>query len=177
MQVQEKHLQVSTGNVVSCSGLGHDAVASATRLLEPTDTVHGAVGGLTSFVAMSTHAHVRSVKIVSMLLAFALPPTLIPANTTHMHMGVLDFTEDFRSACLQTPLCHFQHAYQGGFGKIHFMTKCDSASQDAARAWLTASLGVVHDAAHVMALNVPTGVHFFHTGVQRRKYKLGQTKQ
>ena len=45
------------------------------------------------------------------------------------------------------------------------------------RAWLTASLGVVHDAAHVMALNVPTGVHFFHTGVQRRKSKLGQTKQ
>jgi len=151
VQVQEKHLQVSTGNVVSCSGLGHDAVASATRLLEPTDTVHGAVGGLTSFVAMSTHAHVRSVNIVSMLLAFALPPTLIPANTTHMHMGVLDFTEDFRSACLQTPLCHFQHAYQG-LQKIHFMTSCDSASQDAARAWLTVSLGVVHDAAHVMAL-------------------------
>jgi hypothetical protein len=154
VQVQEKHLQVSTGNVVSCSGLGHDAVASATRLLEPTDTVHGALGGLTSFVAMSTHAHVRSVKIVSMLLAFALPPTLILANATHMHMGVLDFTEDFRTACLQTPLCHFQHAYQGalGFEKLHFMTKCDSASQDAARAWLTASLGVVHDAAHVMAL-------------------------
>jgi hypothetical protein len=24
---------------------------------------------------------------------------------------------------------------------------------------------------------VPSGVHFFHTGVRRRKYKLGQTKQ
>jgi hypothetical protein len=154
VQVQEKHLQVSTGNVVSCSGLGDYAVASATRLLEPTDTVHGAVVSLTSFVAMSTHAHVRSVKIVSMLLAFALPPALIDANATHMHMGVLDFTEHFRTACIQTPLCHFQHAYEGAavFQKIHSMTSCDSASQDAARAWLTVSLGVVHDAAHVMVL-------------------------
>ena len=25
--------------------------------------------------------------------------------------------------------------------------------------------------------NGPPGVHFFHTGVRRRKYKLGQTKQ
>jgi hypothetical protein len=32
------------------------------------------------------------------------------------------------------------------------MTSCDTAAQDAGRAWLRLALGVVHDAGHVMAL-------------------------
>jgi hypothetical protein len=157
VQGQDNYLQVSTGNVVSCSGLGENAVASATRLLQPTETVHGALGGLTSFVAMSTHEHVRSVKVVNLLLAAALPPAVIDAHATQMHMGVLNFTEHFQTACMQTPLCHSQHAYASlstanVLQKIYFMKSCDNVSQDSARAWLSVSLGVVHDAKHIMAM-------------------------
>ena len=69
-------------------------------------------------------------------------------------MGMLDFTDNFRTAGIQTQLCHFLHAYEGAavFQKIHSMRSCDSASQDAAREWLTGSLGVIHDAAHISAL-------------------------
>ena len=141
MQVQEKHLQVSTGNVVSCSGLGEHAVSSATRLLEPTDTVHGALGGLTSFVAMSTQAHVRSVKAVSILLDFALPPARIQDNATYMHMGMLDFTDNFRTAGIQTQLCHFLHAYEGAavFQKNYSMRTSIQYSVTVVR-----GIGVIH---------------------------------
>ena len=67
---------------------------------------------------------------------------------------MLDFTDSFRTSCIETQLCHFLHAYEGAtvFQKIYSMSSCDSASQDAAHAWLSGSLGVIHDAAHIIAL-------------------------
>jgi hypothetical protein len=141
---------VRLGEVLSCSGLGDFAVAAATALWQPTETVRGEVGGLTSFVARALHAHVRSVNAVSMLLAFTLPPAVPHARATHMRMGVLDFTDDFRAACNATLLCHFQYAHNGR--GMHFMTSCDTAAQEGARKWLRLALGVVHDAGHIMAL-------------------------
>ena len=141
---------VSTGQVLSCGGLGDFAVAAATALQHPTETVHGEVGGLTSFVARALHAHVREVHASSMLLAFALPPLQLGVNITSMHMGVLGFTDEFRALCQASSLCHLQHVHRGS--GMHLMSSCDAASQDAARAWLRLSLGVVHDAGHVMAL-------------------------
>ena len=67
-----------------------------------------------------------------------------------MRMGTLEFTDEFRAACTATPLCHFRYAQQGN--GMHFMTSCDTASQNAARTWLRLALGVVHDAGHVMQL-------------------------
>ena len=139
-----------TGQVLSCSGLGHYAVAGATALSHTTDTVHGELGGLTSFVARALTEHVRSVHAVSMLLAFTLHPAVPYANATHMRMGVLDFTDEFRASCQAMTLCHFQYAHKGS--GVHFMSSCDTAEQDAARTWLRLALGVVHDAGHVMAL-------------------------
>ena len=141
---------VRLGEVLSCGGLGDFAVAAATALWQPTETVRGEVGGLTSFVARALHAHVRSVNAVSMLLAFTLPPAVPHARATHMRMGVLDFTDDFRAACNATLLCHFQYAHNGR--GMHFMTSCDTAAQEGARKWLRLALGVVHDAGHIMAL-------------------------
>ena len=141
---------VRTGQVLSCSGLGESAVAAATALSHASDTVHGEIGGLTSFVARALHEHVRSVKAVNMLLAFSLPPAVLHTNITHMRMGTLEFTDEFRAACTATPLCHFRYAQQGN--GMHFMTSCDTASQNAARTWLRLALVVVHDAGHVMQL-------------------------
>jgi hypothetical protein len=141
---------VRTGQVLSCSGLGESAVAAATALTHATDAVHGEVGGLTSFVARALHAHVRSVRAVNMLLAFYLPPVEIHANITHMHMGSLGFTEQFRAVCTATPFCHFRYAQRGN--GMHLMTSCDESSQNAARTWLRLALGVVHDAGHVTQL-------------------------
>jgi hypothetical protein len=141
---------VRTGQVLSCSGLGESAVAAATALSHATDTVHGEVGGLTSFVAIALHEHVRSVKAVNMLLVFSLPPAVLHTNITHMGMGTLEFTDEFRAACTATHLCHFRYAQQGN--SMHFMTSCDTALQNNARTWLSLALGVVHDAGHVMQL-------------------------
>ena len=140
------------GEVLSCSGLGASAVAGATALQGPTETVHGELGGLTSFVARALHAHVGRVQTVGMLAAFALPPdaALLAANVTAMLAGRLDFTDSFRAACSASVLCHFQYVHQGR--GVHFLSSCDPATQDAARYWLRMALGVVHDAGHVQAL-------------------------
>jgi hypothetical protein len=141
---------VRTGQVLSCSGLGESAVAAATALSHATDTVHGEVGGLTSFVARALHAHVRTVHAVNMLLAFTLPPAVMQTNITHMRMGTLEFTDQFRTACSATALCYFRYAHHSD--GMHFMRSCDNASQSAARAWLRVALGVVYDDGHVTQL-------------------------
>jgi len=141
---------VKIGQVLSCSGLGQSAVAAATALFDPTDTVHGEVGGLTSFVARSLHEHVRSVKAKYMLLSFSMPPAVLHSNITEMHMGTLDFTEAFKAECTATSFCHYRYAQQGN--GMHFMTSCDALSQNAARMWLRLALGVVHDDGHVAQL-------------------------
>ena len=51
--------------------------------------------------------------------------------------------------CLSS-VCHFQYAYKGS--GMHFMSSCDTQSRQLARAWLTDTLGVVHDDGHVLAL-------------------------
>ena len=146
-QPAETALSVHMGHVLSCNGLGEGAVAAATALSQPTETVHGEVGGLTSFVARAQHSHVRSVTAASMLLAFTLRAQL--TNVTRMRQGVLEFTDEFRAQCLSS-VCHFQYAYKGS--GMHFMSSCDTQSRQLARAWLTDTLGVVHDDGHVLAL-------------------------
>ena len=151
--VCEEYIQSTTvrlGQVLSCSGLGESVVAAATALSAPTDSVHGEVGGLTSFVARSLHEHVRMVRAKYMLLAFSLPPAVSHSNITEMRMGTLEFTEAFKAECRSTSFCHFRYAQQGN--GMHFMTSCDVASQNAARVWLRLALGVVHDDGHVTQL-------------------------
>ena len=151
---QTAHLPASTrlGEVLSCSGLGQDAVAGATALQDATQTVHGELGGLTSFVARALHSHVRRVEAGTILAAFALAQAkaLLTANVCSMLGGYLDFTESFRAACHATDLCHFRYIQLSP--GVHFMSSCDSASQLAARSWLRTSLGVAHDVGHVQAL-------------------------
>jgi hypothetical protein len=144
-------LAVRVGQVLSCSGLGASAVATATALHEPTETVHGELGGLASFVARALLAHVRRVHPASVLAAFALPAAapLLAANVTAMLGGRLDFTDTFRAACSASAQCHLRYVYGHG---VHFVSSCDAAAQDGARAWLRTALGVVHDAGHVQAL-------------------------
>jgi hypothetical protein len=151
--VCEEYIQSTTvrlGQVLSCSGLGESVVAAATALSAPTDSVHGEVGGLTSFVARSLHEHVRTVRAEYMLLAFSLTPVVLHANNTEMRMGTLEFTEAFKAECRSTSFCYFRYAQQGN--GMHFMTSCDVASQNAARVWLRLALGVVHDDGHVTQL-------------------------
>jgi len=151
--VCEEYIQSKTvllGQVLSCSGLGESVVAAATALSAPTDSVHGEVGGLTSFVARSLHEHVRTVLAKYMLLAFTLPPVVLHSNITEMRMGTLEFTEAFKAECTLTSFCHFRYAQQGN--GMHFMTSCDVAAQNAARVWLRLALGVVHDDGHVTQL-------------------------
>lgn len=145
-------LPTRVGEVLSCSGLGAPAVAAATALQGPTETVRGELGGLASFVARALHAHVRQVRAASILAAFVLPPAapLLAANVTAMLAGHLDFTDSFRAACGASLFCHFQYAHQGR--GVLFLRSCDAASQEAARTWLRTALGVVHDAGHVQAL-------------------------
>lgn len=144
-------LAVRVGEVLSCSGLGASTVATATALHEPTETVHGELGGLTSFVARALLAHVRRVHPASILGAFALPAAapLLAANVTAMLGGRIDFTDSFRAACSASAQCHLRYVYGHG---VHFVSSCDAAAQDGARAWLRSALGVVHDAGHVQAL-------------------------
>ena len=144
-------LTTRVGEVLSCSGLGAFAVSAATALQHPTETVHGELGGLTSFVARALHAHVREVWAASMLAAFVLPPDvpLLTANVTAMLAGRLDFTDSFRTACSASSSCHFQYLHGHG---VHLLSSCDAAAQDGARAWLRLALGVTHDGGHVQAL-------------------------
>lgn len=144
-------LAVRLGEVHSCSGLGAAAVATATALREPSETVRGELGGLTSFVARALLAHVRSVHPAHMLAAFALPDAapLLAANVTTTEGGGLDFSEAFAAACSASAACHLRYVYGGG---VHYASSCDAAAQHAARAWLSAALGVVDDAGHVEAL-------------------------
>jgi len=144
-------LPVRLGEVHSCSGLGAAAVATATALREPSETVRGELGGLTSFVARALLAHVRRVHPAHMLAAFALPDAvpLLAANVTTTEGGRLDFSDAFRAACSASAACHQRYLYGGG---VHYTSSCDAAAQHSARAWLGAALGVVDDAGHVEAL-------------------------
>ena len=138
------------GEVLSCSGLGAAAVDAATALHDATETVHGELGGLTSFVARAMHEHVRQVRAMTILAAFALPPALDLLNdAVNLHDGLLDFSATFRSACSANVLCHFKYVHGRG---VHFMHSCDTADQQGAQKWLAESLGVLHDAGHVQAL-------------------------
>jgi hypothetical protein len=143
-------LSTRIGEVLSCSGLGAFAVASATALLDPSETVHGELGGLTSFVARALHEHVTEVRASTILAAFALPAAApLLDSVAAMRAGHLDFLDTFRSACGGSAHCHFQYVHGRG---VHFMSACDTVSQNAARAWLAFALGVVDDAGHVQAL-------------------------
>jgi hypothetical protein len=90
------------GQVLSCSGLGAHVVTTATALHGPTETVHGELGGLTSFVARALHTHVNKIKEVSILAVFALPPavSLLTANVTSMLSGNLEFTSSWHVCAL-----------------------------------------------------------------------------
>ena len=146
-------LSVEAGEVLSCNGLGETAVAAANALQSPAETVRGEVGGLTSFVARALHPHVHYVLVKNMLVAFTLPaaaPSVAGVNVTGMHLGDLDFTDEFKAACQTTEFCHFRYVHQGG--GMHFLTSCDATAQDAARAWLRSALGAVEDDGHVQAL-------------------------
>jgi len=151
-QTAQLPVTTRTGEVLSCSGLGDAAVSAATALQDASQTVHGELGGLTSFVARALHSHVHRVQALSILASFALPPatSLLAANVYSMREGYLDFTESFRAACAATALCHFRYIQLSP--GVHFMSSCDSASQDGARTWLRRTLGVAHDAGHVQAL-------------------------
>lgn len=146
-------LSVETGEVLSCSGLGEAKVAAATALSSPEETVRGELGGLASFVARAVHPHVHAVLVKSMLVAFTLPagtPSVAGVNVTGMHLGDLDFTDEFKAACQTTEFCHFRYVHRGP--GMHFLTSCDAAARDTARAWLRSALGVVEDDGHVQAL-------------------------
>ena len=151
-QTAQLPVTTRTGEVLSCSGLGDAAVSAATALQDASQTVHGELGGLTSFIARALHSHVHQVEALSILAVFALPPatSLLAANVYSMREGYLDFTESFRAACAATALCHFRYIQLSP--GVHFMSSCDSASQDGARTWLRRTLGVAHDAGHVQAL-------------------------
>ena len=146
-------LTVRMGEVLTFSGLGAYAASTATALHEPTETVRGELGGLTTFVARALVAHVRRVHPASLLAAFTLPaaaPLLagVLGNVTMLQGGRLDFTDSFRAACGSSEYCHLRYIYGRG---VHYMSSCDDAAQDSARAWLRVALGVVHDAGHVEA--------------------------
>jgi hypothetical protein len=146
-------LTVRMGEVLTFSGLGAYAASTATALHEPTETVRGELGGLTTFVARALVAHVRRVHPASLLAAFTLPaaaPLLagVLGNVTMLQGGRLDFTDSFRAACGTSEYCHLRYIYGRG---VHYMSSCDDAAQDSARAWLRVALGVVHDAGHVEA--------------------------
>ena len=144
-------LQITNvGEVLSCSGLGAAAVATAKAVHAATETVRGELGGLTSFVARALHEHVREVRASSILAAFALPPEEnLLQSVAVQSAGRLDFTETFRAACAVSARCHFSYVHGNG---VHFMRACDAAGQNEARAWLVRTLGLVHDAGHVQAL-------------------------
>ena len=144
-------LTVRTGEVLSCSGLGEAAVQEAAVLRNVLQTVHGELGGLTSFVARALHAHVHDIVAASMLVAFALPSAthLLQADVVAAHSGLLAFTDTFRSACSGNQDCHFQHVHGNG---VLFLNSCAAKEQQAARAWLAYAQGVADDAGHVHAL-------------------------
>jgi hypothetical protein len=144
-------LATTSGEVLSCSGLGAFAVASATALHDASDSVRGELGGLTSFVARAALQHVRRVHAVSLLAAFAMPPAahLLTGNVTAMRGGRPEFTDAFRAACGASPECSFRYIFDQG---VHHMSACDLPAQNAARAWLRTFVGVVEDAGHVQAL-------------------------
>jgi hypothetical protein len=143
-------LATRIGEVISCSGLGAHAVASATALEEATQAVHGELGGLKSFVARALHEHVHEVRARSILAAFALPPAVpLLHGVVAMQGGHLDFTAGFRTACGASLHCHYQYVHGRG---VHAMKSCDTLAQTAARAWLTTAFGVVDDVGHVQAL-------------------------
>ena len=146
-------LTVEDGEVFSCSGLGKTTVFAATALHRPTETVRGEVGGLTSFVARALHPHIASIAIKQMLVAFALPAAaerVTAVNVTSMHLGNLAFTDEFKTACQATELCHFRHVHQGR--GMHLLNNCNATARESARAWLRINLGFVEDDGHVEAL-------------------------
>ena len=106
--------------VMCCAAVGLQTLLLLHCPLTPYRYSAGQVCCLTSFVAAALHEHVREEHAESMLLAFTLPPAVLYANTTHMLMGVLDFTDAFSATWKAKPLCHFPYAHTGCC--VHFMT-------------------------------------------------------
>jgi hypothetical protein len=135
---------IDTGVVFSASGLGADAVARASKLATPDHSVRGALGALTSFVAVSLLRHVTRVRIASMLVASALQPGLLEADITELKRGTMAFTSSFRASCLgagtpSAPVCAYQSGYTTSYPylKMNSHTCHESAPRAAQFTYIT----------------------------------------
>ena len=144
------------GTVVATTGLGQAAVYALSTVLAPTQTTHGEVGSLFTFVAQAVDSYPTVISLRNLLAVYtkssaAHANVTAFANATQMINGTLDFTYAFRHMCRQQDGdCAYEYfKIHDTYDTVHELTSCSTTAQDAARAWLTTNYGAVHDGGHV----------------------------
>lgn len=165
--VPETHeARFDVGTVVATTGLGQAAVYALSTVLAPTQTTHGEVGSLFTFVAQAVNSYPTVISLRNLLAVYtkslaATANVTAFANATQMVNGTLDFTYVFRHMCRQQDGdCAYEYfKIHDTYDTVHELTSCSTTAQDAARAWLTTNYGAVHDGGHVQAVCDRINVH------------------
>lgn len=155
-------ISTEEGLVLTVNGLGASAVAHATYIHTPTETVHGELGGLTSFVASATMAHVSNVRLSALYAVHTLASFDLNAYPalTQLEEGELSLNNAFAAACGDASDCKTFMMHQDASNSTLFsFTSCEAETQDLARQWISEKLGAVHDSGHVAALCAQALVH------------------
>ena len=169
----------AVGFVTAVAGMGADSISQMYRLHDMSrafslpQKTRGELGSLVTFLAQSYSPFVTSITMKSVLASHLAGKTVVadvsgnltsPAalailNATELHNGMLDFTYEYRQWCRSLgtyypgSACLYEYLhYDTRDHSMFVMSDCTTPIKDAARAWLKATFGVVHDAGHIEAL-------------------------
>jgi hypothetical protein len=151
---------VQLGFVDAAAGLGAHVVEAMHRLhaaAEPTRTTRGELGSLVTFVAEAYSPDVTDIRVKTVLAAHtsAAVALAVMQNATAYEGGALDFRYGFRQWCRAPDVpvkCVYEYLHLDSRGRTMHVVGCSDAGRAAARAWIRATLGAVHDGGHVDAL-------------------------
>lgn len=157
---EHKHSSViQLGFIDATAGLGEPAVTAMHRIHDitaPSLTTRGEMGSLVSFVAEAYSPIVTEIGVKSILAAHLAGSFQTPVNATKVTEGVLDFQYQFRQWCRapgSNTACVYEYLHLDSRQRTMFVIRdCSPASRTAAKAWLSATFGVVSDGGHVDAL-------------------------
>tara|TARA_Y100000389_G_scaffold192889_4_gene221024 strand:- start:6446 stop:8053 length:1608 start_codon:yes stop_codon:yes gene_type:complete len=149
------------------SGMGTQSVYAMNWLSNPTHSVRGELGTLTTFIAQALTDTPSSIGIKNCLAVYlrgaaahqALQGHI--ANATTLHYGNLDFSYSFRQLCRNQGLnCEYEYLRSTPpYQTIHALNNCSQAEKISSHAWLKTYYGVPHDAGHVEAICAETQRH------------------
>ena len=157
----EVHSNFDLVRVNAFSGLGAASVYAMNWVSNPTQSVHGELGTLSTFVVQSLNDMPVSISVKNALAVYIRTNEAHQTLQAHIHnatslqFGNLDFTYDFRRLCRAQGIdCAYEYLRPPPYSHatIHALHNCSQGQRQASDAWLKTYFGVPHDDGHIEAI-------------------------